>query len=405
MKASAAPVRAPRIAHDVAAQPGRPLEPAVAAAAGARLGFDFGSVRVHDDGRAAAAAAAIGADAYTVGSSIVLGAGSSRRAGGLQELLEHELVHVAQQARAEAPAGPAVEADDGPAEREARELKPGAPARRPTRLGRRALQRQPTCDLRHPENCPVYEDWIAQFASIGTFTARDTVPDLDPSTGGPRVDPKTRRPLPRPVRTGFQVLGRPVSHEPSAPLAQRRPIAPIGGGLRAQIADRFIDRPTEDWVRHNLPPELQVMAYQLPADCADIAVILRHVWVLAHGRSEEYRGWRVGVVTGTTEAARRTAINWVIGMIVSAYNVNEMVNAYSAPNGRPIRSFAALAPLLHPGDILVWEHRRGSPTGPTRRRTHADHRARRPRRTRRSHAHRMPPRQRANRSRGRRRRS
>lgn len=69
-----------------------------------RLGHDFGSVRVHNDARAAASVRELGALAYTVGPNIVFGEGQyapSTRAG--RQLLAHELVHVVQQRR-----GPAV---------------------------------------------------------------------------------------------------------------------------------------------------------------------------------------------------------------------------------------------------------------------------------------------------------
>ena len=61
-------------------------------------GFDFGGVRLHTDGQAAASAAAIGAKAYTIGNHIVFGAGQYRpeTAEG-RELLAHELAHVVQQ--------------------------------------------------------------------------------------------------------------------------------------------------------------------------------------------------------------------------------------------------------------------------------------------------------------------
>jgi hypothetical protein len=67
-----------------------------------RLGFDFGSVRIHDDVRAAESARAIGAAGYTVGRHVVLGTGSSGQAGiGREELLTHELTHVVQQGAGE----------------------------------------------------------------------------------------------------------------------------------------------------------------------------------------------------------------------------------------------------------------------------------------------------------------
>jgi hypothetical protein len=63
----------------------------------ARFGYDFGSVRVHDDAAATGAAAALEARAFTVGEHIVFGGGgpgTSTPDG--RHLLAHELAHVAQ---------------------------------------------------------------------------------------------------------------------------------------------------------------------------------------------------------------------------------------------------------------------------------------------------------------------
>ncbi|MFH8251255.1 DUF4157 domain-containing protein [Microbacterium sp. B2969] len=77
--------------------PGRPLPAAVRAWAEPRLSPDLSRVRVHADGAAAAAAAQVSADAFTVGDHITFGAGrfapdslSGRR------LIAHELAHVVQ---------------------------------------------------------------------------------------------------------------------------------------------------------------------------------------------------------------------------------------------------------------------------------------------------------------------
>lgn len=63
-----------------------------------RLGQDFSGVRVHTDAAAAASAAAVQANAYTVGHDVVFGSG--RYSPGTDDgrrMLAHELVHVAQQ--------------------------------------------------------------------------------------------------------------------------------------------------------------------------------------------------------------------------------------------------------------------------------------------------------------------
>lgn len=65
-----------------------------------RMGHDFGDVRVHTGAQAQRSADAFDANAYTVGSDIVFGAGqyAPETAGG-QRLLAHELTHVVQQER------------------------------------------------------------------------------------------------------------------------------------------------------------------------------------------------------------------------------------------------------------------------------------------------------------------
>ena len=91
----------PPLVHDVLASPGEPLEPGFRGEMESRFGHDFGKVRVHRDGRAAASAEAVRARAYTVGHEVVLGSS----AAGLKSrdnfpLLSHELAHVVQQDKA-----------------------------------------------------------------------------------------------------------------------------------------------------------------------------------------------------------------------------------------------------------------------------------------------------------------
>lgn len=84
--------------HDVISSGGRPLEEPVRQDMEARLGHDFGDVRVHDDGAAHASARSVNASAYTVGSHIAFQRDvydPSSTAG--QRTLAHELTHVVQQ--------------------------------------------------------------------------------------------------------------------------------------------------------------------------------------------------------------------------------------------------------------------------------------------------------------------
>jgi hypothetical protein len=81
-------------------QEGRPLGAGLRNFFAARLGEDFAPVRLHDRPRAAAMADALGARAFTVGRDIYFADGERSEATQAgRQLIAHELVHVAQQAR------------------------------------------------------------------------------------------------------------------------------------------------------------------------------------------------------------------------------------------------------------------------------------------------------------------
>jgi hypothetical protein len=107
--ASAGPAEA--YVDDALASPGRALDPSTRRTMEARFGYDFSSVRVHDDARAAETAAQIDAAAFTVGEDLVFGAGRFDPASAEgRRLIAHELAHVVQQSRgAPAGAGPVVQ--------------------------------------------------------------------------------------------------------------------------------------------------------------------------------------------------------------------------------------------------------------------------------------------------------
>jgi outer membrane protein OmpA-like peptidoglycan-associated protein len=73
---------------------GKPLDSATRSLMEPRLGHDFSQVRVHDDGEAASAARAMGAQALTRGDHIIVAGAANPR------LLAHELTHVVQQRNA-----------------------------------------------------------------------------------------------------------------------------------------------------------------------------------------------------------------------------------------------------------------------------------------------------------------
>ncbi len=80
---------------------GRALDPATRRSMEARFGYDFGDVRIHDSGTAAAATADLQAAAFTVGEDIVFGGGRyDPDTPHGRHLLAHELAHVVQQRHA-----------------------------------------------------------------------------------------------------------------------------------------------------------------------------------------------------------------------------------------------------------------------------------------------------------------
>lgn len=77
---------------------GQPLDPRTRAYFEPRFGVDFGDVRIHSDSRAAAAAQAVRAQAFTLGHHIVFGEGRyAPDSDPGKRLLAHELTHVLQQ--------------------------------------------------------------------------------------------------------------------------------------------------------------------------------------------------------------------------------------------------------------------------------------------------------------------
>jgi hypothetical protein len=105
--ATAVAAHAAPIVHDVVRSAGRPLEPPVRDEMEARFSHDFSRVRVHVDARAGESALAVGANAYTLGSHIVFGAGQYAPSSGEgRRLLAHELAHTVQQREATAESAP-----------------------------------------------------------------------------------------------------------------------------------------------------------------------------------------------------------------------------------------------------------------------------------------------------------
>lgn len=86
---------------------GSALPAATRAGMEARFGADFGGVRLHTGGDAAASAQSVQAKAYTVGDNVVLGAGVDPSSTSGEKTLAHELTHVLQQRAGDVDGAPA----------------------------------------------------------------------------------------------------------------------------------------------------------------------------------------------------------------------------------------------------------------------------------------------------------
>ncbi len=94
----------PPVVHEVLNSSGHPLDTSTRTFMETRFGHDFGTVRVHNDAKAAESARSVNAAAYTVGSDVVFGAGQyAPHATAGQRLMAHELTHVVQQRQSTVP--------------------------------------------------------------------------------------------------------------------------------------------------------------------------------------------------------------------------------------------------------------------------------------------------------------
>ncbi|HWO22612.1 MAG TPA: DUF4157 domain-containing protein [Kofleriaceae bacterium] len=114
---------------------GQPLPEALAAQLGAELGIDLAGVRVHTDDRAAQAAVALRARAFTIGDDIYFAAGAydPTSEGGI-ELIAHEIAHIGQQRRSVSPNDHAVSRPGDSHEHDADRFAAAFAARRSAKL-------------------------------------------------------------------------------------------------------------------------------------------------------------------------------------------------------------------------------------------------------------------------------
>lgn len=284
-----------------------------------RFGHDFSQVRVHTDVKAAESARVVNALAYTVGRDIVFAQGSfAPTMGSGKQLLAHELVHTAQQAKG-AHANRSMLNISKPHDAAEQEADLGAAkvARGeffvPTLNHVAAVPRQQpdagaspsadagtassptTCALDDPKDCATYEDWLDTFpvASVGT----DKI-----TTGSLPAD----------------LVGL-ISGTLSA-----------GGGL---------------------------------PDCADVAMVLRHYYLKARGQSFTFIVGRDKKTAVTYSLGKATSDKETRACMIGAGTESfqetrsgfALVNFYKEKGKNILNLKTLLAKGLEPGEMFVWK--------------------------------------------------
>ncbi len=203
--------------QSVLRSPGQALDSQTLGFMESRLNSDFARVRVHSGPAAAESARAVRADAYTVGSNVVLGSGISPSTSSGRRTLAHELVHVMQNGGSQSGAALEIGSTNDPSEVEAESLassamREGGPAGSTREQHTTpALRRTPhksgvaSGDYSYSTNCG-WIDWghanpkmakglIDQVKAASTrLHAREATRSVEPGVPSPTPKPGTAAP-------------------------------------------------------------------------------------------------------------------------------------------------------------------------------------------------------------------
>jgi len=199
--------------HDVVGRGGgSPLPEGLRTEMEARLGADFGGVRVHTDAAATASAESVGAHAYTVGNDVVFRADQwdPGRAAG-RRTLAHELTHVVQQASGDvegrdAPGGIRVSSPGDRFERAADRAAdaamaapaPAASAGRSLSAGAATAQREEAPEEEVPEELEAHGRMAIQRQALSAEGNRPGPPTEEELGEGDEIAPPDQAPSPGP---------------------------------------------------------------------------------------------------------------------------------------------------------------------------------------------------------------
>lgn len=280
--------------------PGQAMDETVRRSMEAGLGHDFSGVKVHTDAKAAEAAQALNARAYTVGSEIIFGAGEySPHTQPGKRLIAHELTHVAQQG-ASRPMG--------------------SPAKQPVKSGAqvskgKVIQRQPAPTSQAgpgtSQPAPQAPPQLTQALYDKAIAILAKLPSADPAIVAILKQGKVGKRVP-----GVKlVTAAPAT--PGGPSVQATfdlEISPVAAGLRQGVAARFIEEPAKQTTVNSDPIKgisitrlLKIIAEPAASD-NDLARTLLHEGVhmlLGIDRMlDRYAGVVPGLTAGATGALK-----------------------------------------------------------------------------------------------------
>jgi outer membrane protein OmpA-like peptidoglycan-associated protein len=195
----------PAIVHEVAQQPGKPLDDMTRHRFESRLVRDFSEVRIHTGEQASLAAGAIDAAAFTVGRDVVFGANQYQpgTTSG-QHLIAHELTHVAQPKTARTGVSHSGDASEREADRTADTVMQDRVAPVQTAAAA-AIQREPKAGA-DSASMPKVSDRLLEHASpfLAAAAGSTTLDGFD--TGKAELKPAHRKELPATAHNIQQLL-------------------------------------------------------------------------------------------------------------------------------------------------------------------------------------------------------
>ena len=317
---------------------GQPLAPQLRADMESGLGDDFSDVRIHTDAKAVRSAAAVSAEAYTMGNEIVFGHGSFVPDSPVgRHRLVHELAHVQQQRKGRVSG---------------------------TDTGRGVAVSDPS-DFFEQEAQATASRVLS--SSSQPVAGNHAPPDGQASAalGSGSAD---NRAVCRPLMPGVSSSARlrHVQRQTAQASMDPKDYASYGDWLQSLPADAI------DYTSVNVTgkvaaalPELASLVTDLHADCADVTLLLKHFYLQAHGQSQTIKSidphdstktvnYKLGAGVSRNELRKALIYLGTVSFQEKGRSRLAFVNYYGGSN--PLKNLKEIINAgLTAGDVLVWK--------------------------------------------------